>query len=176
MMKSFLLFIEKYKRYATERPRGSWLKSIVIATMLGTATIFGFNATAQIATHVGGVEQSKGTYVFRDLAQTFSIDEGSKKLQVAPVNTKGDTVGYNSIRVNIYDYFDEKTTKWWVAGVTGSDDGLREWVALAKLGDNEAKPLRIYDSKVVKYVKSLLNDARNLTGAEVATKSVKSIK
>jgi len=174
MIKSFLPFIEKYRRYATERPRGSWLKSIVTATMLGIATIFGFNATAQTATPVAGA-QSTTTIFFKDLVQTFSIDEGSKKLTFAPANTKSDTIGFNVIFCNLYDYFDEKTTKWWVAGVTGSDDGLREWVALAKLGDNEAKPILIYDTKVVKYVKSLLNDPRNLTVAEF-TKAVKTIK
>jgi hypothetical protein len=41
------------------------------------------------------------------------------------------------------------------------------WVALAKLGDNEAKPLAIFDEKVVAYVRGLIEDARNLSPADI---------
>jgi hypothetical protein len=160
----------------SERPphgSASWGKRVVAGIMLSLVTLFGGSAMAQTATNTTqttAVAENKATAKPIVFAQeAFYIDEGSKQLKVAAVNTKGDTSGFNFILGNLLDYSDEKSTKWWVAGVTTPAEGsrLNPWVCFAKLGDSEAKPLLIDDVNVVAYVTKLLNDARNLTGAEV---------
>jgi hypothetical protein len=109
---------------------------------------------------------NRGLIVFSQAEFFISKDQ---KLSLYAINTKNDTMGFNAILGKFYDYAEAKSSKWWVAGVTEPADGshLKPWVCLAKLGEDGAKPFLVDDPETVKYVTKLLNDVRNLTGAEV---------
>jgi hypothetical protein len=155
-------------------PHGSlsWGRRIVAATMLGLATLFGAgtvmgqNTTKTDSTLLAENKPSTKPVVF--VQESFDIGK-DQKLTVAAINTKGDKSGFNAILANLYDYTDLKSTKWWVTSLTEPAEGshLKPWVCFAKLGDNNAKPLLVDDANVVKYVRGLIEDTRNLSPADI---------
>jgi hypothetical protein len=156
---------------------GIGLKTALLLGTIGAVSLVAApKIMAQTATPVSNttttevVENAtkKKPYVFKDLTREFFISK-DEKLTIGAANMKGDTIGYDFIRVNIYDYLSQKTTQWWLVGLTepASDMHRTPWITLAKLGEKDAKPLGIFDEKVVSYVLTLLEDSRNLTGAKV---------
>jgi hypothetical protein len=151
----------------------SWGKRIIAGTMLGCATLFGAGTVMGQNTTKTDTDSSVDNKITAKpvvfAQQAFGIDGGSKNLTVAAINTKGNKEGYNAILCMLYSHSNETTTKWWVACLTEPAEGSRMGprVVLAKLGDKAADPLSIYDTNVVKYVRGLIEDIRNLSGADI---------
>jgi hypothetical protein len=182
MVFSFISFLCAHL-IGVKRGLSYFRKAFMLGTLGLTTLVVAPQVSAQTTAQAGTTPvvltkdtTAKKPYVFKDLTKNFSIDNGSKNLTVAVANMQGDTTNYNSIRVNIYDHLTEKSSKWWVAGIVEPAEDMHRtpWVALGNLSDPEGKPLTIFAEDVVKYVKILLEDARNLSGAEVkrATKTL----